>query len=57
MLVNKGRFHLYSGTSKFATGSALYKIQHGHPKSISYSSKRMSSVAWNYYITELHLCG
>ena len=24
---NKGRFHLYSNTSKFATGSALYKIQ------------------------------
>ena len=24
---NKGRFHLYSDTSKFATGSALYQIQ------------------------------
>ena len=24
-----GRFHLYSGTSKFATGSALYQIQNG----------------------------
>ena len=23
---NKGRFHLYSDTSKFATGSALYQI-------------------------------
>ena len=23
---NKGRFHLYSDTSKFATGSTLYKI-------------------------------
>ena len=24
---NKGRFHLHSDTSKFATGSALYQIQ------------------------------
>ena len=23
---NKGRYHLYSDTSKFATGSALYQI-------------------------------
>ena len=29
---NKGRFHLYSDTSKFATGSALYKIENGKPK-------------------------
>ena len=27
-----GRFHLYSDTSKFATGSALYQIQNGKPK-------------------------
>ena len=26
------RFHLYSDTSKFATGSALYQIQNGKPK-------------------------
>ena len=26
---NKGRYHLYSDTSKFATGSALYQIQNG----------------------------
>ena len=26
-----GRFHLYSGTNKFATGSALYQIQNGKP--------------------------
>ena len=26
-----GRFHLYSDTSKFATGSALYQIQNGKP--------------------------
>ena len=27
-----GRFHLYSDTSKFATGSTLYQIQNGKPK-------------------------
>ena len=27
-----GRFHLYSDTSKFATGSALYLVQNGKPK-------------------------
>ena len=32
---NKGRFHLYSDTSKFATGSALYQIQNGKPKLIA----------------------
>ena len=26
---NKGRFHLYSDTSKYATGSALYQMQNG----------------------------
>ena len=36
-----GRFHLYSDTSKFATGSALYQIQGGKPKLIAYASKRL----------------
>ena len=36
-----GRFHLYSDTSKFATGSALYQIQNGKPKLIAYMSKRL----------------
>ena len=27
-----GRFHVYSDTSKFATGSALYQILNGKPK-------------------------
>ena len=35
-----GRFHLYSDTSKFSTGSALYQIQNGKPKLIVYASKR-----------------
>ena len=36
-----GRFHLYSDTSKFATGSALYQIQNDKPKFIAYVSKRL----------------
>ena len=50
---NKGRFHLYSGTSEFATGSALYQIQNGKPKLIAYVSKRLPEVVRNYSITEL----
>ena len=34
-----GRFHLYSDTSKFVAGSALYQIQNGKPKLIAYVSK------------------
>ena len=52
-----GRFHLYSDTSKFATGSALYQIQGGKPKLIAYASKRLPEAAKNYSITELELCG
>ena len=52
-----GRFHLYSDTSKYATGSALYQIQGGKPKLIAYASKRLPEAARNYSITELELCG
>ena len=52
-----GRFHLYSDTSKYATGSALYLIQGGKPKLIAYVSKRLPEAARNYSITELELCG
>ena len=52
-----GRFHLYSDTSKFATGSALYQIQGGKPKLIAYASKRLPKAARIYLITELELCG
>ena len=51
-----GRFHLYSDTSKFATGSALYQIQNGKPELIAYASKRLPEAAKNYSITELKLC-
>ena len=52
-----GRFHLYSDTSKFATGSALYQLQNGKPKLITYVSKRLPEVTEIYSITELELCG
>ena len=52
-----GRFHLYSATSKFVTGSALYQIQGGKPKLIGYASKRLPEAAKSYSITELELCG
>ena len=52
-----GRFHLYSDTSKFATGSALYQIQNGKAKLIAYASKRLPEAAMIYSITELELCG
>ena len=51
-----GRFHLYSDTSKFTTGSALYQTKNGKPKLIAYTSKRLPEVAKNYSITELELC-
>ena len=52
-----GRFHLYSDTSIFATGSVLYQTQNGKPKLIAYASKRLPEAAKNYSITELELCG
>ena len=52
-----GRFHLYSDTSKFATGSTLYQIQNGKPKLITYVSKRLPEAAKIYSITELEQCG
>ena len=52
-----GRFHLYSDTSKFATGSALHQIENGKHKLIVYVSKRLPEATRNYSITELELCG
>ena len=52
-----GRFQLYSDTSKYATGGALYQIQNGKPKLIAYSSKRLPEAACIYSITELEMCG
>ena len=51
------RFHLYSDTSKFAIGSALYQIQNRKPRLIAYASKRLPEAAKSYPITNLELCG
>ena len=51
-----GKFHLYSDTSKFATGSTLYQIQNGKPKLIAYASKRLPEATKSYSITELEIC-
>ena len=51
-----GRFHLYSDTSKFTTGSELYQIQNGKPILIAYVSKRLPEAAKSYSVTEFKLC-
>ena len=53
---NKERFHLYSDTSKFVTGHALYQIQNGKPKFIVYVSSILPEGTRNYSITELEMC-
>ena len=53
----RGIFLLYSDTSKYTTGSALYQVQNEKPKLIAYVSKRMPESARNYSITELEMCG
>ena len=42
---NRGRFHLYSGASRFAAGSALYLIQNSKQKLIAYASKKLPNAA------------
>ena len=53
----RDRILLYSDTSKYATGSALYQVQNGKPKLIAYASKRMPKAERNYSITKLEMCG
>ena len=57
LLDKKGRFQLYSDTSKIATGSALYQIQNSRPKLIAHTRKGLPEAARNYSITELEMCG
>ena len=57
LLDSKGRFHMSSDTSKYATGSPMYQIQNSKPKLIAYASKRLPEAAKNYFITELEMCG
>ena len=56
MPTHEGRFHLYSDTGKFATGSALYQIRNGKLKLIAYASKRFPEAVRSYSMTELELC-
>ena len=53
---NRGRFHLYSDTSKFSNGSALYQIQNQNPTFIAYTSKRLPEAARHYSIIEIQMC-
>ena len=57
LLDNRGRFHLYSDTSKFVSWNTLYQIQNGKPKLIVYTHKRLPEAARNYSISELEMCG
>ena len=52
----RGRFILYSDTSKLATDGALYQVQDGKPRLIAYVSKRMPEAAKSYSIRELEMC-
>ena len=54
---NRGRFHLYSDTSKFAMDSALNQIHNGQLRVKPYVSRRMPTAAQNYPISELEMCG
>ena len=54
---HEGRFHLYSDTSKFAAGSALYQIQNGKLRLIAHTSKRLPEAVRSYSRTKLELCG
>ena len=51
-LIKEGRVHLYSYTSKFATGSTLYQIQIGKPRLIADASKRLPETVRSYLTTE-----
>ena len=53
---NKVRFHLYSDTSKFATGSALYQIKNGKPNLIAYMSKRLPEAARELFYHRVKKC-
>ena len=47
--------HLYSDNSKFAVGSALYKVWNSQPRLITYVSKRMPVADHTYSITKFEL--
>ena len=56
-LTIRGDIHLYSDTIMFTTGSAFYQIKNGQARIREYTSKWMPTVAQNYSINKLELCG
>ena len=57
LLNSRGRFQLFSDTSRIACGASLWQRIDGKPRLIGFASKRMPPAAQNYSITELELCG
>ena len=53
----EGRFILYSDTSIEGTGSSLWQIQEGKPKSVGYATKTLPVVCSRYSVTELEMTG
>ena len=53
----KGRFILYSDTSKEGTGSSLWQIQEGKPKLLGYASKTLPEACTWYSTAELEMTG
>ena len=51
-----GRFHLYSDTSKYATGSALYKYREWQTKINCICKQKTPEASKSYSITELEFC-
>ena len=52
-----GRYILYSDTSKFHAGSALWQIQNDKPRLVGYAGKSLPKACANYGITELEMTG
>ena len=55
--VPRGRFTLYTDTSRTHAGSALWQVQDGQNKLIGYASKALPEAAKNYSVTELEMKG
>ena len=54
---SRGRFVLYSDTSRYGTGSHLMQIIDGKERLVAYYSKRLPKSALNFSVTELELYG
>ena len=54
---DKGRYLLYTDTSRQHVGSSLWQIQNGKPRLVGYASKTLTPAALNYSVTELEMTG